>query len=357
MNAIDPSRVSRIRDQVQRHRGLVADTTEFLHAHPELAYEETESARRLTDILRDAMPVETGLAQLPTAFRATLAGAGPGPTVGLLAVYDAVAVPAPKGGLVPEHSCGHGPIAAAVVAAALALAELDDLAGQVVVIGAPADELVSPSAIAHGGGKVVGLASGLWDGVDFALYAHPESHTGVWRASRWMRMIRVTVPAGAGRRADALPAAEYGRGPVRDEPDGHESYVLRVLGADADELEHRESAAYAILRPARWESLGTVEGLRADPGVAAVAEQALTALGERPEVDLPPMLFSTDFGNVSRLIPAAMVGLSHPDGWGVHERRGLDQFRSEDGIELALRTANLLAVAADSLLRTNEAAA
>ena len=58
--------------------------------------------------------VERGVGGLETAFRATIpGGAGEGPTIAVLAEYDAL----------PEigHGCGHNLIAMAAMAAALAL--------------------------------------------------------------------------------------------------------------------------------------------------------------------------------------------------------------------------------------------
>ncbi|HEY0238737.1 MAG TPA: hypothetical protein VGC37_08830, partial [Friedmanniella sp.] len=66
----------------------------------------------------------------------------------------------------------------------------------------------------------------------------------------------------------------------------------------------------------------------------------------------PTMPFSTDFGNVTRRIPGAMIGISRPGGWAVHTPEGEVQFRSEAGDELAVRIAEVLAVVADGLTGT-----
>ncbi len=62
-------------------------------------------------------------------------------------MYDAVAAVGDSGEPIPVHSCGHGPIAGAIVAMASALAGMRErLAGRVVVIGCPADEIHAPGA-------------------------------------------------------------------------------------------------------------------------------------------------------------------------------------------------------------------
>lgn len=349
----DPARTHALRSAVARQRDLIVDLTRHVHAHPELAYEEVEAATRLRTELATALEVLPASEQFPTAFRAELRGALPGPTIALVAVYDAVGVPDGRGGLRTEHSCGHGPVAAGVVGAALALAaERDELAGRVVVIGAPADELVSPLAVTRGSGKAATLAAGLWEGVDAALYAHPESHTGVWHASRWLQLVEVTVPAATDPADWGLPFERY-RIDAVDEPVGDaRRVVLRVLGDDAEEIDTRAAHARELIAPLTWTPLGLTEGLTSDPGVVAAVESGLAALGIEYDTATPTMPFSTDFGNVSRRIPAAMIGLSRPEGWAVHTPEGEAQFHSEAGDELAVRVAEVLAVVADGLTRT-----
>ncbi len=93
--------------------------------------------------------------------------------------------------------------------------------------------------------------------------------------------------------------------------------------------------------------------LTADDRVAAAAEQSLSALGIPFEPHTPRMPFSTDFGNVSRRVPAAMIGFSRPgpEGWAVHMDEGEEQFLSDEGETLALTMSGALAVAADRLAR------
>jgi len=130
-----------------------------IHRHPELAFEEERAAAWVAGLLADGgMDVETGIAELPTAFAAT---AGTGPLhIGICAEYDAL----------PEigHACGHNVIAAAAAGAGLALARVaDDLGITVTVFGTPAEE--------GGGGKILMLDRGVFDGVHAAMMVHPFS--------------------------------------------------------------------------------------------------------------------------------------------------------------------------------------
>ncbi len=134
-----------------------------IHAHPELNYQEFHAAKLLSDTLEaHEFAVERGIGGVETAFRATLeGGAGDGPTVAVLAEYDAL----------PEigHGCGHNLIAMAGLGAGLGVqANMKDLPGRLVVIGTPAEE--------GGGGKIKLLDAGVFDGVDICLSSHPSSN-------------------------------------------------------------------------------------------------------------------------------------------------------------------------------------
>ena len=134
-----------------------------IHAHPELNYQEFYAAKLLSDTLEaHDFAVERGIGGVETAFRATQeGGAGDGPTVAVLAEYDAL----------PEigHGCGHNLIAMAGLGAGLGVqANMKNLPGRLVVIGTPAEE--------GGGGKIKLLDAGVFDGVDICLSSHPSSN-------------------------------------------------------------------------------------------------------------------------------------------------------------------------------------
>src|SRR5207244_2655169 len=96
------------------------------------------------------------LPDVPTAFVATLQGTEPGPTIGLLAEYDALP------GL--GHACGHHLIAGSAIGAGLLLAQANRLPGTVQVFGCPAEET--------GLGKPAMLDGGAFADVDVALTFH-----------------------------------------------------------------------------------------------------------------------------------------------------------------------------------------
>jgi amidohydrolase len=146
-------------DTVDTVRDELVGLSHRIHARPELKFEEEQSSAWTAGALADAgFAVETGVADLPTAFVAT-AGSGP-LVVGICAEYDAL----PGIG----HACGHNIIAASAVGAGLALARLaDDLGITVKVFGTPAEE--------GGGGKILMLQRGAFADVHAAMMVHPAS--------------------------------------------------------------------------------------------------------------------------------------------------------------------------------------
>lgn len=147
----------KIRKRVTELNSELLDLSHWIHAHPETAWQEFESSAKVTNILRDhGFDVVEQVSGLPTAFRAEF-GSGDF-SIALCAEYDALP------GL--GHACGHNIIASSSVGAALALASVaDELKIKVVVLGTPAEE--------GGGGKIVMLERGAFDGIDIAALVHP----------------------------------------------------------------------------------------------------------------------------------------------------------------------------------------
>ena len=148
---------------IENQRQALFDLSKDVHAHPELNYQEYYSSNALAGFLeKNNLQVERGIGGVETAFKATIpGGGGDGPTVAVLAEYDAL----------PEigHGCGHNLIAMAAMGAALGLqANAPNLPGRVEIIGTPAEE--------GGGGKIRLLDAGVFDGVDATLSSHPFSN-------------------------------------------------------------------------------------------------------------------------------------------------------------------------------------
>lgn len=189
-NAVDASR--------QELRNICLD----IHAHPELNYQEHHATQLLSDTLeRHGFAVERGIGGVETAFRAELQGrTGDGPTIAILAEYDAL----PDVG----HGCGHNLIATTAVGAGLGIqANLQMLPGRVVVLGTPAEE--------GGGGKIRLLEAGVFNDVDVVLSSHPSSNrtfvpTDIPLAESWSLAMVGYRYAYHGKAAHAAAAPEAG---------------------------------------------------------------------------------------------------------------------------------------------------
>ena len=163
---------TRVAAAVEAARAEIVDLSHRIHANPEPAFEEHQAATWIAEVLREhGFEVEHPAGSLATAIRATRRGGrggdGDGPRIGILAEYDALP------GL--GHGCGHNTMAASGVGAAIALAAVaDDLPGEIVFLGTPAEE--------RGSGKQIMIDDGLFAGIDAALLYHPcdrnhvESH-------------------------------------------------------------------------------------------------------------------------------------------------------------------------------------
>ncbi len=162
---------ARVTDAVDRLAEELEALSHRIHDHPELAFNEERAHAWLVEFLeKHGARVERGVGGLPTAFRATIPGSAPGPTIAIMAEYDAL----PGIG----HACGHNVIATAGAGAGAALAAaLGSLpfAGRVQVIGTPAEE--------GGAGKVRLLDAGVFKDVDAAMMIHGRCGTQVWRPS------------------------------------------------------------------------------------------------------------------------------------------------------------------------------
>jgi amidohydrolase len=350
-----------------------------IHDHPELGFEETRAHGWLTEFLdKHGARVERGVGGLPTAFRATIEGTGPGPTVAILCEYDAL----PGIG----HACGHNVIAAAGAGAGAALAvALGRLPfpGRVQVIGTPAEE--------GGAGKVRLLEAGVFQGVDAAMMIHGRSGTRVWRPSLGIVKVKAEFFGHAahasswpwrGRNAlnavialfNALDAMRQqlrpdarvhgvildgGRKPNIIPEYTSAEFYLRALDRDyCFELLRRfeaaaEGAAHATgCRVTVTPDPIVHEPLRPNPTMARLFADNLARIGVPEDPEDPESGFgSTDCGNLSQALPTIhpYVRIA-PDGVPGHSREFAEWARSPLARAGLLAGAKAMAMTALDLL-------
>lgn len=151
---------------IEQNHDLYIQTSQEIHANPEIGNEEVYASAKHVALLEDAgFEVKTAVAGHETSFYAVKDSGKEGPTIAYLAEYDALP------GL--GHACGHNIIGTTSVAAGIALAEaLPETGGRVVVLGTPAEE-----GGPNGSAKGSFVRHGYLKDVDVALMIHPSGKT------------------------------------------------------------------------------------------------------------------------------------------------------------------------------------
>jgi amidohydrolase len=314
---------------IESHLADLVALSHSVHSTPELCFNETVSSRAVADALRaGGLTVDEGVYDIPTAFESR---SGDGELViAVCAEYDAL----PDVG----HACGHNIIAAAAVGAGLALAAVASEVGMSVrVLGTPAEE--------GGGGKVLMLDRGAFDGVHAAMMVHPwsverltgaclavshfdvhfvgrEAHASAapWQginaldamtiAQVSLGLLRQQLPPGdqihgmishGGQAANVIPAKVSGRFMARSKTiEGLNVLEPRIRACfDAGALASGCTVTYEELSP-------VYSHMEADPELVAAYRLNAEALGrtfEADDDDAPLPTFSTDMANVSLVVP------------------------------------------------------
>ena len=146
------TRLDGMAEAADRISGEIVALRRQIHEHPELAFEEQQTAARVEEFLkRLGIPCRTGIGK--TGIVALLEGGRPGPTIAIRADMDALPINEPAGlpfaSKVPGkmHACGHDAHTAIVVGvAALLKAMRDDIGGRVMFVFQPAEETLTGAA-------------------------------------------------------------------------------------------------------------------------------------------------------------------------------------------------------------------
>jgi amidohydrolase len=387
-NAPQEAYFQHVTQAVEALRQELVDISLDIHAHPELNYQEHHAAKILADALEGhGFQVERGIGGVETAFRGVIQGSnGEGPTVALLAEYDAL----PGIG----HGCGHNLIAMSNLGAGLGvMAALNALPGRLMVLGTPAEE--------GGGGKVRLLDAGVFEDVDVVLSSHPSSNrtiipTEIPQDQSWSLAMIGNRYVYHGKAAHAAVVPHEGinalnavihlftgidalRQHLRDDvrihgiiTDGGKAPNVVPDFAAANFMLRSRDRAYlhevvdkvrgvaegaAQITGARLEILPAhplYENVRPNAVLAQTARANAEAIG-MPIADTPPGWngggASTDFGNVSQVLPAYYLrfAVSHEPVPG-HSTRMAEAAKSPFGHDQAMATAKVLALTVCDLL-------
>lgn len=360
---------------VEEARDQLFDVSRKIFENPEIGFQEHKAVGWLTEALeRDGFRVERGIAELPTAFRATWKGKGPGPTIAILCEYDAL----PGIG----HACSHNLMAAGGLGAGLALRRAwPDLPGQVQVIGCPAEE--------GGGGKVFLVDRGAFEGVDAAMMFHGADRTmsfrpslaaqrmtfryrgksshaaaGPWEGVNALdAMIQFFVGVGllrqqlrdgyrihgiisnGGKAANVIPDLTEAQFSIRAPSVAYQAEVKRKVIAIA------EAAALATGCQVEYEEGPLYKARINNETMARLWEQNVQSLGETlGTADPNKGIGSSDVGNVSFVCPTIHPYIKiGPEGMAGHSLEFKEASGSEYGARQMLKAAQSLAMTAVDL--------
>lgn len=331
---------------IEDSRDELVALSHYVHANPELGYEEFKSAEAVASACeRAGFTVERGIASLPTAFRAS-AGEGDLHVV-ICAEYDAL----PDVG----HACGHNIIAASSLGAAIGLAAVaDELNLRVTLLGTPSEE--------GGGGKIDLLNAGEFKDAHFAMMIHPwpderleatclavdhfdvtyegkEAHASAapWQgvnaldaltiAQVALGLLRQQLPPGdqfhgivneGGAAANIIPRHVVGRFMARSLTSERLAGLRRRMDACF------QAGALASGATMHVQELGSAfSHMESDHEILSHYRRAAESLGRRFDLDdagVPKPTISTDMANVSLAVPSIHPLLAIPTNGAVNHQ-------------------------------------
>lgn len=373
---------TRVLSRIDGEREALYALSLALHADPETAYQEHRASARLATFLGErGLTVERPYGGLATAFRAEAGGRGDGPTIAILAEYDAL----PDIG----HACGHNLIAMIGAAAAIGVREvLDDLPGRLAAIGTPAEE--------GGGGKVALGRAGAFRDVAAAMMVHPSSRTLSGRTSLASNRVELEfhgkaahaaaqpdrginaldgliqtfnavnamrqhlrpdarvhgIITSGGSAANIIPEYAAGKFSVRARDRVYQQEVLRRFIACA---EGAAAATGTTVKVTVNENGGYENMVPSTPLADRWAKHVRTLGIEVMQSVDDERMGSTDMGNVSQIIPAVHPYIAiAPEGTPGHSTAFRDAAATPEALANALAAAKALALLVVDLLSDPE---
>lgn len=370
----------KIIEYIDQHKKELIDVSMEIFNNPETNFKEFKASKLLAKKLEEAgFKVKLGAADLETAIYAEHPEVSKGSTVAILAEYDAL----------PEigHACGHNLIAAAALGASLALGSIKkELLGKLVFLGTPAEE--------GGGGKIIMIEKGLFQGIDAAMMFHPSSnYTLVGRGGLALTEMKIEFfgqtahasadPENGINALDAVIQTFNGISALRQQiPQTSRIHGIIVDGGVKPNIipEYASASFYAraLTTESCKELVGKIENIAKGAALMTGAELKFTILGPSYasrkinkimgeaflknlkiiKVPLKPLapgagLGSSDIGNVSQVVPTIhpylLIGEEGKKTPG-HSKQFAEAAKSAKGQEAMLNAAKALAMTAFDVL-------
>ncbi|MDP9751479.1 M20 family metallopeptidase [Thermoanaerobacter pentosaceus] len=357
----------------------IFEVAEEIYKNPELGNQEFKASKLLREKISAYGFLVNEVEGLPTAFLARKKGQKPGPKIAFLAEYDAL----PKIG----HACGHNLIAAASFGAAAALGALgEELSGEVILVGSPAEET--------DGAKVLLVERGIFNDMDAAMMVHPGNRTTIYTTSLAMEALEFTYTGKAAHAAasphlginalDAVILLFNGINALRQQlrPDarihgiivegGHTPNIIpeRAVArfyVRAKEKKYMLEVKEKVIACAKGAELSTgaklscrnfelgFDNLVTNKTMAEAFKANLKELGYHDISDEEEGIGSTDMGNVSQVVPAIHPHIAIAEKDVVpHSLEFLKAAGSTRGKETAVLSAKVLAMTALDIMTREE---
>ena len=371
-----------IRRAIASERDHLVEVAETIRLNPEIGYQEKMASQLLADHLTEVgFDVEKPYCGLDTSFRATLRSGKPGPTVAVLAEYDALE------GI--GHGCGHNLIAGSGLATAIGIkAVIDRIGGTFVVLGTPAEE--------GGGGKIKMLDKGAFDDIDAALMIHHAGNkSGApadWPDGTCLAVSHIEYeffgkpshaandPYNGVNALNAVIKLFTGIDALRQHIHMEDRiHGIITHGGDAANVTPKYTSARMYVRAASRDHLeelvvqvnNIARGAALMTGCEVKIEEDNTCFDMRPSYALGAMyqknaeevglwgeggrqgrgMHSTDFGNVSYKVPSVTLGFAiSNDPIPGHSQEVVDASGSDFGYEQFLKAATAQALTAFDIL-------
>lgn len=353
---------------IENHRDEIIKMADYIFDNPELAFKEFKASKLLENYLEDnGFKVERGLGSLETAFRAIYENGVGGPTIGLLCEYDALPI---------GHGCAHHMQGPSIVAAAVSIKNLyKDKPYKLIVYGTPAEE--------GGGGKIIMLNEGFLTDIDVALMMHGGPATQVdvkslarssFKVTFYGKSAHAALKPEEGRSAlDALlltfQGVEFLREHVLEDTRMH--YTILDAGGPSNVVPEKAVGSFSLRsynssylkevverfeKIVKGASLMTetsykIERGKKDYDSKVPVHKLNEILMDNAKIINAPCIRparkktgSTDFGNVTHLVPGACIRIAFVDeGTPSHSQEFVEEGKTRRGHDAIINAAKILA--------------
>ena len=357
-------------DHIDRQEPALFDMACQIFDKPECRGKEFFAAGLLAEALKkEGFTVEMGVGGEPASFRATWKNGEGGPNIGILGEYDALEQ--------QGHACGHHLQTPAAIGAAVAIKEAlagSELPFTLTVYGTPAEETY--------GGKITMAENGCFTELDIALGTHATRMNAYVGGTSMALNSYIVTYHGKAAHAAGLPWAgrsagdamllsfngiEHMREHVKDGTRMH--YTVKEALGPSNIVPERAVGGYTIrsrdtaylqeltewfldvVKGACLMTQTTCDVVKYSSFAARKKNELLSSMAKEnfDMLDIPvcPNLIqdsggSTDFGNVSGIVPGVLVYLPYTDAPG-HSQEWVDAGKSEQAKTCMTNSAKVLA--------------